>query len=135
MTASGFLSTSKIIGDPDMDKLHTVKNYSLIALSVLLFLLVAAIQEAPASESLKEFTVDSAVSRVDRNGNQYVRFIVEETRSLQGVSYTVGVPVMAFGELAAEAAKYPAGSQVKAIVRHSTLNDGRESYSIIAFVQ
>ena len=110
-------------------------HWALLAIGIALFMLVAAIETAAAADSVIEFVPDSAVSRVDRNGNSYVRFIMSEQRELQGHQYQIGVPVMAFGDLAQKAASYPPGKTIKAIARHSQLPDGRESYSIVQFIE
>lgn len=101
---------------------------------MMLWTLIGLIEEPFAAEEVKTFQVQSAVSRLDKNGNPYVRFIVEETKTLNGTQYTVGVPVMAFGQIAKEAASYKTGDTVNAIVS-SRDYQGRQSYTILAFVK
>ena len=72
---------------------------------------------------------DKAVA-VDKNGNQYVRLIVNETRKLQGVGYEVGVAVMAFQSHVEAASKLNAGDSLKAVCS-SREYQGRKSYTIL----
>ena len=110
------------------------KHIALFVLSLICFCIAGAL-EASAAEALIEFTPQSTIAKTDRNGQPYVMFIMEEARKLQGFDYKVGVPVMAFGSLATEAAKFPPGSKIKAIAKHNVMSDGRESYAIIGFVK
>ena len=70
----------------------------------------------------------------DRNGKQYVRVIVNEKRTLQGISYEVGVPVMAFGSHVEQAKGLSKGDILKAICdRHEV--KGKASYTILKIVR
>ena len=89
---------------------------------------------ASATEKLIETKITQAVTKPDKNGNDYTRFIVQEERELNGIEYEVGIPVMSFGELVEKAKTYKEGDTVKAIVSVNEYQ-GRTSYNVIAFVQ
>ena len=111
----------------------TVFTLYLVILSVALS--VAFCMDAQAGDQMLEFKADSMTIAMDKNGNEYTRFIVSKQATLNGHGYTYGVPVMAFGELHAKAQTIENGSTVKAIVNHRKLSDGRESYTIRAFIE
>lgn len=85
------------------------------------------------AEQLLTAKVDSATIAKDKNGAEYVRLIIAEQKEVGGVKYQKTVPVLAFREHVAQAKSLRAGDTLKAIVSHSALPDGRESYRIMAF--
>jgi len=110
------------------------KNIALLMCGLALILLTAYAETVLAADEIKEFTVQSAVLKIDKNGNEYVRFIVPEKKSIQGITYEAGVPIMAFGETVAPAKAFKEGDKVKAVVSKNDYN-GRTSYTVVAFVQ
>ena len=102
-------------------------------LAVLALVLMFA-APALAVDKILNDKIDSATVAIDKNGNQYVRFIVNETRKLQGVEYQVGVPVMAFGSMVAKAKTLKAGDKIKAVVA-SREYKGNTSYTLRAFLK
>lgn len=85
---------------------------------------------ATAADVMLNATVESTVVGFDKNGDQYVRIIIQEKRSLQGVNYEVGVPVMAFSENLEAAKKLSKGDTLKAICQTREFQ-GRKSYTIL----
>jgi hypothetical protein len=78
--------------------------------------LSAAISEtALAEDVLLTAKIQDVVLALDRNGRQYVRIIVNEERTLKGISYEVGVPVMAFGGHVEKAKTLKKGETLQAI--------------------
>ena len=71
---------------------------------------------------------------LDKNGQEYVRLIVTETRTLDGVKYEAEVPVMAFGSQVASAKVLKAGDKFKAICSSRVFED-RPSYTILKVLQ
>lgn len=77
---------------------------------------------------------DSVTVSKDINGREYVRIIVTEKRSLNGVSYEKSIPVMFFGEQLANKAKaIKAGQKFSAIVTPRDFR-GRESYTAMSLL-
>jgi hypothetical protein len=74
--------------------------------------------------------IDSVTSAIDKNGNSYVRFIVIETKSLQGIEYTDGTAVMAFGSMVKAVKNLKDGDTLKAICSEREYK-GRKSYTIL----
>lgn len=101
-------------------------------LALVCFLMVPTM--AMAVDKILNDKIASATTAIDKNGNQYVRIIINEQRKLQGVDYTVGVPVMAFGALAKKAKTLKAGDTLKAVVASREYR-GSTSYTIRAFLK
>lgn len=104
-----------------------------IAMAMVLFILAFAVPQVQAAEQKLEAKITNMVEAVDRNGNAYIRFIVEEQKMLQGVKYTVGIPVMAFGANVEKARTLKIGDTINAIVQKRTFNS-RDSYTILAWL-
>ena len=100
-----------------------------------LFIALAIAVPAMAADQKLDTKIDSVTVAMTKNDVEYVRFIIIEPRTLDGVTYNRSLPVMAFGDLVTAAKAYKAGDQLKAIVSYRKLKDGRESYSILAFIQ
>ena len=77
---------------------------------------------------------DSVTIMPDVNGNTYVRIIITEKRSLNGVSYDKSIPVMFFGKKLVDKAKgIKEGDTFKAIVTPREYQ-GRESYTALSLL-
>lgn len=108
----------------------------------IIFLVIAAVamlalnmaSEALAADQMKSWVIKEASTKIDKNGQEYVRFIVEEVRQLNGVEYTKTMPVMAFRNTVDQAKTFAAGDTLKAIVKSNDYR-GNESYVILAFVK
>jgi hypothetical protein len=70
----------------------------------------------------------------DKNGNEYVRLVVPEQRTLNGVKYEADAFVMAFGNQVVKAKSLKAGDKVSMIV-NTRENKGCESTTVVAFAQ
>ena len=101
-----------------------------VALIVSLMFAVPAL----ASDKVIDGKIQSATISIDKNGAEYVRFIVPETRNIKGVEYEVGVSVMAFGKDVTKAKTLKNGDTLKAIVSSREYR-GRTSYTVIAFTK
>lgn len=99
----------------------------------ILALFLAIVPIAVSADKILEATITNVVEKVDKNGSEYVRFIIDEVRTLQGVEYMVGVPLMAFGDLVPKAQSYSNGDIIRCIVQ-SREYQGRQSYTILAFM-
>lgn len=117
----------------------TKANVLIIMITLLLICALAATSaQAAETEIIKEFTVENLVTRVDRNGQDYARFIAQEQRELNGTKYSIGIPVMTFSGSAPEAYQAIAaknnGDKVTAIVQQRDYR-GRPSYTVLAVIQ
>jgi hypothetical protein len=113
-----------------------MKNRNFLPVYLIAIAIVALIfsaQFAAAEDKILDLSVDSMTVALTKNGNEYVRFIVTEDRSLNGVAYKRSLPVMAFGADHVAAAKaYNEGDQLKAVAKYSSQY---ESYTILSFIQ
>jgi hypothetical protein len=103
----------------------------LILLAITFFM----VSIAPAADTTLDVKIDTMVIAQTRNNNEYVRFIITEARTLNGVEYDRSLPVMAFSTHVEKAKTYKQGDQLKAIVNFRKLDDGRESYTILQFLE
>jgi hypothetical protein len=99
-----------------------------VVISMSISIGIAFAQDKVLDNKIESVTIDK-----DKNGNEYVRFIVEEARELSGIKYNTSVAVMAFGETVQAAKSYREGQSLKAVVS-SREYQGRVSYTILAFV-
>ena len=97
---------------------------------ILMVLLMAGV--ALGADSVLRATASDVVVALDKNGNEYVRIIVSETKVLEGITYKTGTPVMAFGALVVEAKKIKKGQKFTAVVSQREYR-GRTSYTVLAF--
>ena len=105
-----------------------MKRKAVIGLVLALMLIVPIM--AMAAEQVINLPITGKVVAPDRNGNEYVRIIVGETKTLQGVEYSVGTAAMAFGDTVEAAKALEIGGMLKAIVQSRVYN-GRSSYTIL----
>jgi len=89
---------------------------------------------ASAQDVLLNAKIQDVVTALDKNGNEYVRVIVNEERTLQGISYEVGVPVMAFAPQVEKAKGLRKGTILKAICDRREAQ-GKVSYTILKIVK
>ncbi len=104
-------------------------------LAVLIALSLIAVAVASAGDQILNTKIDSVTIAVDKNQAEYVRFIVNEPRTLDGVNYIKSLPVMAFGAHVTAAKAMSAGDDLKAVCNYRKLPDGRESYTILSFIE
>ena len=107
----------------------------ILAIAIMFLLTITFMTMANAEDKMLQTKIDSATVALDKNGNEYVRLIVTEPRSLNGIDYMKSLPVMAFGATVSDAKAYQAGDELKAIANYRKLPDGRESYTVISFIK
>ena len=109
-----------------MRKFHTIL---VVLLAIMWFVPVVH----AANENLSA-VVESATLAKDKNGNDYVRFIIPVSKNMQGIQYDDTIVVMAFGKLAQPAQAYKAGDTLNAIVKSREFQ-GNTSYTILKFLE
>jgi len=112
---------------------HQMKMFKLLPFAAILAI-VLSIAVAYAAEEVVTGEITDVVTAVDKNGNDYTRLIVSMDRTLEGTQYTVGLPIMAFGEHAEPAAALSAGQTLKAICQ-TRIFQGAESYTIVKILE
>ena len=98
------------------------------------FVMLVMFGIAFGAEELVTGEITQVVRAVDKNGADYTRLIVNFDRKIEGTDYTVGLPVMAFGEHAEAAAALSEGDTLKAICSKRMFND-RESFTIVKLLE
>lgn len=99
---------------------------------VAIMITVALATGATAAEKmLQNVDIQTMTTANDKNGREYIRLIVEDQRELNGLKYTVGTPVMVFGNLVDEyKTKLTKAKKLSAIVSQNEWQ-GRTSYVLI----
>jgi hypothetical protein len=114
---------------------HT-KILSIVCLT--LFAIMAIISTAPATwanEFVLEAEVQSVTVKPDKNGNEFVRFIVLEPKTFNGIAYKAEIVTTAFGaEKVAAGQEYKPGDTIKAIARSSEYQ-GNTYYNVLQFIK
>jgi hypothetical protein len=109
-------------------------------LAVSLYLICMAIAfgamvgPAAAAEKIVEVQIDGMVTKLDKNGNEYSRLIVQETRKISGMPYQIGIPTMAFGAHNTVLKSKKQGDTVKLIVAEKIYN-GSPTYTVLGFAE
>ena len=108
-----------------------------LALTICLLMVVAlAANVALAEDKILEATVGPMVENVTSTGQPYIRVIIEEPRTKDGESYTVGVPLMFFSPNGMyEAAKSLQPGQAIKVIAQSRMYEGRPSYTALKLIQ
>jgi len=89
---------------------------------------------AIAQDVLLKAKIQDVTLALDKNGSRYVRVIVTEKRSLQGIQYEAQVPVMAFGSHVERAMSLKKGQILTAICDKRNFK-GKVSYTILKIVE
>jgi hypothetical protein len=103
----------------------------------ILAILVVFMFTAPAAWSASEKvtgTIESMVVKQDKNGNEYVRFILPLTLNLNGIAYEDSLPFMAFGAQVTQAKTYKEGDTLTVIAKSREFQ-GRQSYTILKYLE
>lgn len=108
------------------------KNFA-VSLMAMVFALMLVLP-AFGAERVVDLPITNKVTTLDRNGNEYTRLIVTESKTIQGVSYDMGVPAMAFGSVNEGAKALEIGDNLKAIIGDRQFN-GRSSMTIIKLLE
>jgi len=103
-----------------------------IVLSIVAMLFCATV--VIAADVLIDTKVVSNSLALDKNGNEYNRIIVNETRQMNGVDYIVGVAVMSFQGTVETTKGIKAGDQIKAICMAREYK-GNVSYTILKLIK
>ena len=108
-------------------------NFAIITL-VAVITLAIFVQTVPAADMLLDTQIKTATVAIDKNGNEYVRFIIVENKNLNGIAYKADVVVMCFGSIVDQAKQLSDGDPLKAIASTNEYK-GRTNYNILAFVE
>ena len=112
-----------------------MKKFAIIILVSLIVSITLTMPAAAEDVALKGVTVESASTLIDKNGVEYVRFIIGEKRTLSGIAYTSTIPMNAFGSLATPEAKaIKSGDKVSAICRSKTY-EGSRYLTVISWIK
>jgi len=106
----------------------------IVITAVMAMLVLGFVAPVMSADKVLDAKISDMVIRLDKNQNEYVRFIIQESRTTQGVSYTVGVPVMAFGSTVTQAKTLNTGDNLKCVAMEREYQ-GRKSYTILAWLK
>ena len=103
---------------------------------IALFAGIIATTNSPsfAEDMLLKAEVQEVSVATDKNGKEYVRIIVAEDKELNGIKYTVGVPVMCFGATVGQAKQVTPGETLTCIADKGEYR-GNTSYTLRAVIK
>jgi hypothetical protein len=87
---------------------------------------------AHATEQLLTFKAESVSVLKDKNGAEYVRIIMSETKSSNGITYKSSAPINAYRELVADAMKIKPGDTVTCMADKNEYQ-GKTFYRVLGF--
>jgi len=96
--------------------------------------LIAIAAPALAMDVMVTAPIAGTDTLLDKNGNEYVRIIITEARSLNGVNYTTETLVMAFGAQVEPAKSLKSGQTFKGICDRRIFRD-RISYTVLKVIE
>ena len=108
-----------------------MKKSMAILILVAFFVTMISFGMASAADKILDAKIDSVTQLTDKNGNPFTRVIVTEDRTLDGVAYSKGVPVMFFGDMATIGSSYKAGETLRAVANYSAEYD---SYTVLQVI-
>lgn len=100
----------------------------IIAAMLFCFATVSFAKDVQLTKEIKSVTI-----KKDKNNKEYVRFVVSETRTLNGISYKKDASVMAFGHTVEKAKTYKKGQTLNAIATEQQYR-GSTSYTILEII-
>ena len=106
----------------------------IVSLFVILVALVAFASAVLAEDIVLDTKVERAIVNKDRNGNAYVRVLIQDSRELNGVIYDKTTSAMAFGDLVPQASRLKKGDSLNVIAAKSDFKGGT-SYQILKFLK
>ena len=112
---------------------HSVKNTVRISVLATLFVFAVAMC-AQAADEIFTGKVERITAKTTKTGDTYQIVFVKETRTIEGVTYDVDVPMYAFGSPGEKAKGLKPGDPIKAVVTKSE-RAGNTRYNILAIAQ
>lgn len=106
----------------------------LIILLSIITLMLLITTPAFAKDVILNSPIDSITTGVTKNGNPFVRIIITEQRTLDGVEYLAGTPVMAFRGHVNAALEMKDGEMLHCVATERLWN-GRKSYTILKLLE
>jgi hypothetical protein len=110
------------------------KHFPILLAIIVIFMFTFFVSQSWAAGEKVSGTISNMVVKQDKNGNEYVRFIVPLTLNLNGISYEDALPFMAFGAQVEEGKTYKEGD-VLTVIAKSREFQGRQSYTILKYVK
>jgi hypothetical protein len=112
-----------------------MKRFASIIVIIAMFAILFAVGTVNAApDRIIDSKVQTATVAKDKNGAEYVRLIVEDKRSLNGLEYVASVPAMCFGTTVDQAKPIRAGQTAKLVVSESEYQ-GKKSYTVLHIVE
>ena len=108
-----------------------MKFHKIAALAILF--IFATIIPAMALDSMVTAPISKVDTMIDKNGNEYVRIVITEDRSLNGVAYQAEALIMAFGSQVGLAKTLTPGTTFTGICS-SREYQGNLSYTVLKII-
>lgn len=112
---------------------YATRNTIRVIILALVFICAVAFC-AQAADEIFTGKVERITMKTTKTGEGYSILFVQETKELEGVSYTVSTPFYAFGGPSETARGLKPGDQFRAVVNKSE-RGGNTRYSILGFAK
>jgi saccharopine dehydrogenase-like NADP-dependent oxidoreductase len=109
------------------------KSAAILIIAILILANLIAFSAAMAEDKIVTGKIQSITEGTGKAG-KFIRIILEEARSLNGISYTAGVPAMCFGPMIEEARKVKAGQTISMIAQEREYQ-GSKSYTALKIIE
>jgi len=110
-----------------------MKKITALCIIALMLTFTAAITGAYAQETVLKTEITQMTIQKDKNGNEYVRFIIKEDRTFNGIDYQAEVVTIAFGSAVEKAKTLKEGDTLHAIAQIGEYN-GNKNYRVLQFL-
>ena len=101
-----------------------------LAAAIIMIMALTLAVNAIAEDTIINSKVERVTTKTTRTGDSYAMVFVQEDRTLDGIGYSVAVPVYAFGATSAEVAALQPGDTFKAIVSKRESRGREPSYTL-----
>jgi len=108
---------------------------AVLAFALVMLLNLAIVSQAAAEDKLLEAVAKQVVVKIDKNGNHFMRVIIEEERTIKGIKYTATVPVNFFGDLYDQAEKTITKGQSFKVIANKRFYKDNPYYTVLAIIQ
>jgi hypothetical protein len=96
---------------------------------IFCFTTISFAKDVQITKEIKQITF-----KKDKNGNEYARIIINEPRTVNGISFNKDVMVMAFGDQAKAVKGYKKGSTLN-VIAAETEYKGSTNYNVLSVIK
>jgi hypothetical protein len=115
-----------------------IKNFFIPAVAIMIagfLMMTLCVAQAQAADKIIDLPISNMIEKVDKNGDAYVLFVLDEAKTIGNVTYSDGTACLAFREHAEIARNYTPGAENLQAVVGVREYQGRTSYVVKKFLR